>query len=80
MSRQRPDLLLKRPEHLSEKQELKLADPLKVNLRTARSYLLKGDLSGFLARSEALCALKAVPVPREVLHLTFFCTSSGAKG
>ena len=36
-------LLLKRPERLSEKQEPKLAELLKLNLRTVRAYLLKED-------------------------------------
>ena len=40
-------LLLKRPENLSEKQELKLADLLQYNLRTVRSYLLKEDFQFF---------------------------------
>jgi transposase len=35
--------LLKRPEHLSEKQEGRLAEVLRYNLRTVRSYLLKED-------------------------------------
>lgn len=36
-------LLLKRPERLTEKQEPKLAELLKHNLRTVRAYLLKED-------------------------------------
>lgn len=40
-------LLLKRPENLSEKQEVKLADLLQYNLRTVRSYLLKEDFQFF---------------------------------
>lgn len=40
-------LLLKRPENLSEKQELKLANLLQYNLRTLRSYLLKEDFQFF---------------------------------
>lgn len=36
--------LLKRPEHLTPKEEIKLADLLKANLRTVRAYLLKQDL------------------------------------
>ena len=40
-------LLLKRPENLTEKQEPKLADLLKYNLRTVRSYLLKEDFQSF---------------------------------
>jgi transposase len=39
--------LLKRPENLSEKQETKLRDLLKYNLRSVRAYLLKEDLQGF---------------------------------
>ena len=34
-------LLLKRPEHLTERQEPKLAELLRYNLRTVRAYLLK---------------------------------------
>ncbi len=40
-------LLLKRPEHLSEKQEPKLAELLQYNLRTVRAYLLKEDFQFF---------------------------------
>ena len=36
-------LLLKGPGNLSEKQESKLADLLRYNLKSIRSYLLKGD-------------------------------------
>ena len=36
--------LLKRPEHLLPREEIKLADLLKANLRTVRAYLLKEDL------------------------------------
>ena len=39
-------LLLKRPEHLTEKQEVQLADLLRYNLRTVRSYLPKEDYLG----------------------------------
>ena len=40
-------LLLKRPEHLTEQQEPKLADLLKYNLKTVRAYLLKEDFQSF---------------------------------
>ena len=40
-------LLLKRPENLTEKQEIRLADLLRYNLRTVRSYLLKEDFQFF---------------------------------
>ena len=40
-------LLLKREENLSEKQEVRLADLLRYNLRTVRSYLLKEDFQFF---------------------------------
>lgn len=40
-------LLLKRPEHLTEKQEVKLAELLQYNLRAVRSYLLKEDFQRF---------------------------------
>jgi len=39
--------LLKRPENLTEKQEVTLAQLLRLNLRTARSYLLREDFQGF---------------------------------
>lgn len=39
-------LLLKRPENLTPKQEIKLADLLEYNLRCVRAYLLKEDLQG----------------------------------
>ncbi len=40
-------LLLKRPENLTEKQETKLADLLRYNLRSIRSYLLKEEFQLF---------------------------------
>jgi transposase len=40
-------LLLKRPENLTERQEPRLADLLRYNLRTVRSYLLKEDFQFF---------------------------------
>ncbi len=40
-------LLLKRPEHLTDKQAPKLADLLKYNLRTVRAYLLKEEFQAF---------------------------------
>ena len=39
--------LLKRPENLTEKQEIKLAELLKYNLKAVRAYLLKEDFQGF---------------------------------
>ena len=39
--------LLKRPENLTESQEIKLADLLKYNLKSVRSYLLKEDFQLF---------------------------------
>jgi len=39
--------LLKRPENLTEKQDVKLSDLLRCNLRTIRSYLLKEDFQFF---------------------------------
>lgn len=39
--------LLKRPENLTEQQEVKLAELLAYNLRTVRAYLLKEDFQGF---------------------------------
>lgn len=40
-------LLLKRPENLTEKQESRLAELLRYNLRSVRSYLLKEDFQFF---------------------------------
>ena len=39
--------LLKRPEHLTDKQTVKLRELLALNLRTVRAYLLKEDLQRF---------------------------------
>jgi len=39
--------LLKRPENLTESQEVKLAELLKYNLKSVRAYLLKEDFQGF---------------------------------
>jgi transposase len=39
--------LLKRPEHLTDKQEVKLSDLLRYNLKAVRSYLLKEDFQFF---------------------------------
>lgn len=39
--------LLKRKENLTEKQEIKLRDLLKYNLKSVRAYLLKEDFTGF---------------------------------
>ena len=40
-------LLLKRPENLTDRQEIKLADLLRYNLTTVRAYLLKEDFQNF---------------------------------
>ncbi len=40
-------LLLKRPENLTQKQEIKLADLLQYNLRSVRAYLLKEEFQFF---------------------------------
>ncbi len=40
-------LLLKRPENLTPRQEIKLADLLLYNLKSVRSYLLKDDFQSF---------------------------------
>src|SRR5215470_10467858 len=39
--------LLKRPENLTEKQEVKLAELLRYNLKAVRTYLLKEDFQFF---------------------------------
>ena len=41
--------LLKRPENLTEKQDIKLADLVRYNLKAVRSYLLKEDFQFFWA-------------------------------
>lgn len=45
--------LLKRPEHLTDKQTVKLRDLLALNLRTVRAYLLKEDLRRFWSYTRA---------------------------
>ena len=40
-------LLLKRPENLSENQEMKLSELVKYNLKSVRAYLLKEDFQAF---------------------------------
>jgi transposase len=40
-------ILLKRPENLTEKQEIKLAELVQYNLRSIRAYLLKEDFQHF---------------------------------
>ena len=40
-------ILLKRPENLTDKQEIKLADLVQYNLRSIRAYLLKDDFQQF---------------------------------
>ena len=40
-------LLLKRPENLTEKQDTKLSELLKYNLRSIRGYLLKEEFQLF---------------------------------
>ena len=42
-------ILLKRPENLTDKQEIKLVELLKYNLKTVRAYLLKEDFQLFWA-------------------------------
>jgi transposase len=49
-------LLLKRPENLTEKQEIKLADLLQYNLKSIRSYLLKEEFQLFWAYSSTYWA------------------------
>lgn len=50
--------LLRRPEHLSETQYIKLADLLKYNLKTTRAYLLKEDLQLLWEETSAAAATK----------------------
>jgi transposase len=56
--------LLKRPEHLRPREEIKLADLLKANLRTVRAYLLKEDL-------EQVWSWTTVRVAAKYLHRWF---------
>ena len=51
-------ILLKRPENLSEKQEIKLADLLKYNLRSVKAYLLKEEFQRFWEYSSSAWAGK----------------------
>jgi len=48
--------LLKRPEHLTDKQTVKLRELLALNLRTVRAYLLKEDLQRFWSYASAYWA------------------------
>jgi transposase len=48
--------LLKRPEHLTDKQTVKLRELLTLNLRTVRAYLLKEDLQRFWSYASAYWA------------------------
>jgi hypothetical protein len=48
--------LLKRPENLTEKQEIKFADLLQYNLKSIRGYLLKEEFQLFWACSSAYWA------------------------
>jgi transposase len=50
--------LLKRPENLSEHQEIKLAELVKYNLRTVRAYLLKEQFQAFWKYSSPAWAAK----------------------
>ena len=50
--------LLKRPEHLTEKQVVRLADLLKWNTKTIRAYLLKEDFQRFWSYRSAAWAGK----------------------
>jgi transposase len=56
--------LLKRPAHLRPREEIKLADLLKANLRTVRAYLLKEDL-------EQVWTWTGVRVAAKFLHRWF---------
>lgn len=56
--------LLKRPAHLRPREEIKLADLLKANLRTVRAYLLKEDL-------EQVWTWTGVRVAAKYLHRWF---------
>jgi transposase len=51
-------LLLKRPENLTDQQEIKLADLLQYNLRSIRSYLLKEEFQLFWSYTSAYWAGK----------------------
>ena len=51
-------LLLKRPENLNEKQELKLGELLKYNLSSVKAYLLKEEFQQFWTYTRAFWAGK----------------------
>ena len=51
-------LLLKRPENLTDNQAVKLSELLKYNLRSIRSYLMKEDFQRFWEYSTARWAGK----------------------
>ncbi len=62
-------LLLKRPENLTENQEVKLASLLKYNLRSVRAYLLKEDFQQFWEYKSPAWAGKFLDVwTRKVMH------------
>jgi transposase len=52
--------LLKRPENLTEKQTVKLAELLQYNLQSVRSYLLREDFQRFWARCQVSVATRGV--------------------
>ena len=54
-------LLLKRPENLTEKQEVRLSDLLRYHLRSVRSYLLKDDVQ-YLSYCAVILFLGIFPV------------------
>ena len=54
-------LLLKRPENLTEKQEVRLSDLLQYHLRSVRSYLLKDDVQ-YLSYCAVILFLGIFPV------------------
>jgi transposase len=57
--------LLKRPENLTDRQEVKLAELLKCNLKAVRSYLLREDFQRFWEYRQPVVG---EPVPEAVVH------------
>jgi len=55
-------LLLKRPENLSDSQEIKLAELVKYNLKSVRAYLLKEDFQNFWTYKSKAWAAKFLKV------------------
>ncbi len=51
-------LLLKKPEHLSEKQTVRLGELLKINLSSIKAYMMREDFQRFWEFTDQACAAK----------------------